>query len=270
MSGTDRSRQAALGKGAAPAVILVAPQLGENIGMAARAMLNCGLADLRLVRPRDGWPNPKAVAAASGADAVLAKARIFDTTEAAIADLQRVYASTARPRGMTITVVSPEEAAREMRQGIAGGLKIGVLFGSESAGLDNDDIVLADTIVTVPLNPGFSSLNLAQAVFAIGYAWYRQPDLMADRTLTIPKRTQPASKAYLLALFEHLERELDESAFFLLPEKRPTMVRNLRNFLQRGLPTEQEVRTLRGVITSLTKKKKSHVAKRRAMAVKKG
>src|SRR5689334_13252469 len=162
MAGTDRKRGAA-GKG--PAIVLEEPQLGENIGTAARAMLNCGLTDLRLVRPRDGWPNPRAEAAASGATLVLERARLFDTTEAAIADLTHVYATTARQRGMIKRIVTLRQAAREMRALAAAGTgtSTGVLFGPERTGLVNDDIALADAVLTVPLNPAFSSLNLAQA-----------------------------------------------------------------------------------------------------------
>src|SRR5262249_24777068 len=169
MAGTDKSRGGVTG---GPAIILVEPQLGENIGTAARAMLNCGLDDLRLVRPRDGWPNDKAISAASGADAVLDKARLYPSAEAAIADLGHVYASTARDRYMVKREVTPRRAAEEMVGFLAAGESSGVLFGPERIGLLNEHIALADTVVTVPLNPAFSSLNLAQAVLIVGYEWF--------------------------------------------------------------------------------------------------
>src|SRR6266851_1696310 len=169
MAGTDHSRPAATG---GPAIILVEPQLGENIGTAARAMANCGLGDLRLVRPRDGWPSEKAVAAASGADRVLEKARLYPSVEAAIGGLAHVYAATARDRYMVKREVTPRRAAAEMRGFLDAGEACGVMFGPERTGLINDQIALADTVLSVPLNPAFSSLNLAQAVLLIGYEWF--------------------------------------------------------------------------------------------------
>ena len=156
-----------------PAIILVDPQLGENIGMVARAMLNCGLSELRLVRPRDGWPNPAAQSAASGADRVLDAARHFPTTLEAVADLHLVYAATARPRDMVKPVVVPQRAAAEIRAAADRGCAAGVLFGPERAGLVNDDVALADAVLEVPLSPAFASLNLAQAVLLLGYEWYQ-------------------------------------------------------------------------------------------------
>lgn len=235
-----------------PVVILVDPQLGENIGMVARAMLNLSLTDLRLVRPRDGWPNDSAVAAAAGADVVLENAQLFERTEDAVRDLNLLYATTARPRDMTKTVVTPEEAGRTMRKRMAKGDTAGFLFGPEAMGLANDDVALADAVLTVPLNPEFSSLNLAQAVFVAAYAWFCGVAEMPEKTLSMPKDTGPASKDELLHLFEHLEGELDRSGFLRVQEKRPTMVRNLRNLLGRAELTRQEVQTLRGVISSLT------------------
>jgi len=252
MSGTDRSRKADLPPG--PAVILVRPQLGENIGMVARAMLNCGLSELRLVRPRDGWPSAKAEAAASGALAVLESAQLFSTTKAAIADLNRVYATTARPRGMVKPIVTPTEAAGELRAALAAGEKAGLLFGPERSGLVNDDIALADTVLSVPLNPAFASLNLAQAVLLIGHAWYLAGDATPPRYLEA-NGAEPASKAQLVNFFERLEAELDETGFLFPPEKRPIMVRNLRNMFQRMAPTESELNTLHGVIVALRDKK---------------
>ncbi|MGB0681917.1 MAG: RNA methyltransferase [Magnetovibrionaceae bacterium] len=256
MAGTDRTR---LSKAEAkidpqaPAVILVQPQLPENIGMVARAMLNCGLTDLRLVAPREGWPDERAWRPASGADLVLDEAKLFETTAEAVSDLQRIYATTARGRDMTKQVVTPVRAADEMRQGVGAGIRSGILFGKESRGLSNDDIALADTILMVPLNPAFSSLNLAQAVLLMGYEWFQSGDRTPPAELQIFPNTRPAEKAELIGFFEHLERELDDCGFLKPVEKRPAMVRNLRNCFQRAQLTEQEIRTLRGVISGLVK-----------------
>jgi tRNA/rRNA methyltransferase len=249
VAGTDRSRDAPLGAG--PAVILVEPQLGENIGMAARAMLNCGLTELRLVAPREPWPNDKAVAAASGADRVLDAARLYPTAAAAIADLGFVLATTARDRDMTKRVVTPRQAAAELRQRLEGGERTGLLFGREANGLVNDEIALADAIVAAPLNPGFRSLNLGMAVLLVGYEWAMAADATPAADLVMPPETRPASKAELIGLFEHLERELDACGFLRNAQQRPTMVRNLRNALGRARLTEQEVRTFRGIIGCL-------------------
>ncbi|MEK9722189.1 MAG: RNA methyltransferase [Rhodospirillaceae bacterium] len=259
MAGTDRTRPARVDPddpAAGPSIVLVEPQLGENIGMAARAMMNCGLTDLRLVRPRDAWPNRHAVAASSGATAIIDAARVFDTTAAAIADLQAVYATTARPRDMTTDVVTPREAAARMQADLARGVRSGVLFGKEAKGLKNDDVALANAILTVPLNPAFTSLNLAQAVFAIGYEWFQLGVDAADAELTVPKATRPATKAELQGLFEHLEDELEDSGFFHVREKKPIMIRNIRNVLQRARFTEQEIRTFRGIVTALSTKRR--------------
>jgi len=212
-------------------------------------MFNCGLTDLRLVAPRDGWPSDKARSAASGADAVLDQARLFDTVEAAIGDLQHVYATTARDRYMVKRVVTPRQAAAELRALIGEGRACGILFGPERAGLLNDHVVLADTVISVPLNPAFSSLNLAQAVLLIGYEWFTAGDTTPAAELPTGDST-PASKKSLISLFEHLEEELDRNGFLRNAAKRPSMVRNLRNLLQRAQCTEQEVRTLHGVITA--------------------
>ena len=268
MSGTDATKPAVQGGG--PAVILIDPQLGENIGTAARAMLNCGLVDLRLVRPRDGWPNDKARSASSGADPVIDGARVFDRTEDAVADLARVFATTARPRDMVKPVVTPREAAAIICEAGAGqpsdGGACGVLFGPERSGLTNDDIALADTIVTIPLNPAFMSLNLAQAVLLVGYEWFTARDAATFGGAQAGTATEPADKAHLIGLFEHLEQELDAAEFFRVAEKRPSMVRNIRNLIQRALPTEHEVRTLHGIVTSLSGRRLGGRPRRRADA----
>ena len=256
MAGTDRTKAGAGDgdSGSAPLIVLVAPQLGENVGMVARAMLNCGLTELRLVRPRDGWPSEKAEAAASGALEVIQGVRLFDSTEAAVADLQRIYATTARPRGMVKPVVTPAEAAKELRTAAAAGERTGLLFGPERSGLVNDDIALADAVLTVPLNPAFSSLNLAQAVLLVGHAWFLAADATPPRKLETGGG-QAASKAELVNFFERLEAALDETGFLYPPEKRPTMVRNLRNLFQRMAPTEAEVNTLHGIVSALRDKR---------------
>lgn len=252
MAGTDSSQPAVLG---GPAIVLVAPQLGENIGAVARAMLNCGLTDLRLVRPRDGWPNPKANAMAAGADTVLDAARLFDTTAEAVADLHRVYATTARARGMDKPVVTPRRAAEEMRAAWTGGERCGVLFGPERTGLDNDDVALAGTVLTVPLNPAFTSLNLAQAVLLLGYEWYQSGDATPPRQRG-DEQAAPADAAAMLNFFDHLEGALEEAGFFHVAEKKPAMVRNLRALFHRTEPSMQEVRTLHGIVTTLTGRRK--------------
>lgn len=246
MAGTDR-RRAALAGG--PAIILIEPQLGENIGTAARAMYNCGLTDLRLVKPRDGWPNPKAQAAASGADPVLDGARLYDRVEEAVAGLRHVYATTARDRYMVKRVVTPRQAAGELRALVAAQEPCGILFGPERTGLLNEHVALADTVLTVPLNPGFSSLNLAQAVLLVGYEWFTAGDA-TPASVTLTGHSHPATKEQLIRFFEHLEEELDLNGFMRNAEKRPSMVRNLRNLFQRAQCTEQELRTLHGVVTA--------------------
>jgi tRNA/rRNA methyltransferase len=246
MAGTDHRRRAAAG---GPAIILVEPQLGENIGTAARAMMNCALDDLRLVRPRDGWPSERAVAAASGADAVLDKARLYPSIAAAIADLVHVYAATARDRGMVRREVTPRQAAGEMRARIAADEPCGVLFGPERTGLLNDDLTLADTVLTVPLNPGFLSLNLAQAVLLVGYEWFTAAAEAPAETLHTGL-SRPATKAELVNFFAHLEEALEKNGFLRNRESRPSMVRNLRSLFQRAQCTEQELRTLHGVVTA--------------------
>src|ERR1700732_3433265 len=213
MAGTDRSGGGVPG---GPASVLVEPQLGENIGTAARAMLNCGLDDLRLVRPRDGWPSDKAVNAASGADSVLDKARLYPDLKSAIADLRHVYAATARDRYMVKRAVTPRLGALEIRGFLAIGEACGVVFGPERTGLVNQDITLADTVLNVPLNPGFSSLNLAQAVLIVGYEWFIASQDPAPETLHTG-HSRPATKEELIRFFDHFEEALVESGFIRHP-----------------------------------------------------
>ena len=241
-------------EGAAPAIILVRPQLGENIGMAARAMLNCGLSEMRLVAPRDGWPSERAQRAASGADVVLDEARVFDSVAEAVADLQHVVATTARTRELVQRIVTARHAAREIRGWIAAGERVGILFGPERTGLENDDIVQADTALSIPLNPQFSSLNVAQAVLLVSYEWIASADETPVERMS-GHATRPADKDELQNLIAHLERALDQSGFLRHQAMRPAMVNNLRALLQRATMTEQEVRTFHGVIKFLSKQK---------------
>jgi tRNA/rRNA methyltransferase len=233
-----------------PAVVLVEPQLGENIGAVARAMANFGLTDLRLVRPRDGWPNARAYAVSSGAHWPLDGARVFQTTAEALAGLTLVLATTARDREMAKDVVTPEEAARRLRSHAAAGALTGLMYGSERAGLVNDDIVLADAIVTIPANPRVTSFNIAQAALLTLYEWHKSADQTAPVTLDLG-RFALASKEDLIGFFEQIERELEEAGFLFPPAKVPAMIRNMRNIWQRAQLSEQDVRTLRGIVTAL-------------------
>lgn len=246
-----------------PAVILVAPQLGENIGAAARAMANFGLSELRIVNPRDGWPNEAANANAATGVHVVEAAKLYDTAAEAVADLNFVCATTARRRDMIKPVLAPRSAAAQMASRVRLGQGCGVMFGHEKSGLSNDDIALCDAIVTAPVDPAFASLNLGQAVLLFGYEWILQQDGHslgrktafdgpASEGLQMPD-TRPANRGELIAFFEHLEKELDACGFLWPPEKRPAMVRNLRNLFNRMGVSEQEVRTLRGIVASLVK-----------------
>jgi len=252
LAGTDKSKatQSRTLLQGGPAIVLVDPQLGENIGMVARAMLNCGLTELRLVRPRDGWPNPAAENAASGAAEVLAQARLYDTTATALTDLRRVYAATARRRELVKPLVTPRGAAAELRACAAEGVAAGVLFGPERAGLTSDDVALADAVLEVPLNPAFASLNLAQAVLVVGYEWFQAGRERPQRALPLGA-TRAATQAEFDNFFGRLERTLEAAGFFWPPEKRPGMLRNLRSLLLRMDPTEQDLRTLHGVVSAL-------------------
>jgi len=238
----------------APAIILSHPQLGENIGAAARAMKNFGLADLRLVGPRDGWPNKKADAMAAGALDIVEKARVFETLEAAIGELNLVFATTARDRGTTKEVITPAEAARRLRGATARGEKVGILFGNERAGLDNDEISLADAVITIP-TAEFASLNLAQAVLLLTYEWFRTGDQTPASQIEHSPIHRKPTRAEMLQLFEHLEHELTVSGFLYPPDKRGAMIRAMRATIHRARLTYQEVQTLRGMIVALVKGK---------------
>ncbi len=271
--------------GSTPAIILVDPQLGFNIGACARAMLNCGLTDLRLVRPRDGWPNTEARNAATSAVSVVDGARVFERTEDAIADLQLVFATTGRGRDLAKPVVGPVVAAEQLREATASGATCGVLFGPERTGLENPDLVLATRVLEVPLSDACKSLNLAQAVMLVAWEWHRSglsesvlfenegPAFEVEGVGTRPleravhprrrrleRRTaaleEPATAGELIQLFEHLEQELDTARFFRVPEKRDGMILNLRAHLSRAIPTRQEVKTFHGVVTALSGRRK--------------
>ncbi len=252
-SGTDKTKAGFDLDG--PVVILVEPQLGENIGMAARAMGNFALGRLRIVNPRDGWPNIAASRAAAGADHILSRAALFDSVEAAVADLDLLFATTARAHDQAKPVVGPQAAAREMSGHIASGGRCGILFGRERAGLTNDEVALANRIVTFPVNPGFASLNLAQAVLLMGYEWFK---LATEGRLpfAMPERSERASQHQMQAFFENLVRELDRVEFLRPAEKRETMLVNLRNIFTRMEPTKQDMHTLHGVIMAIAEGRK--------------
>ncbi|HEY0622443.1 RNA methyltransferase [Sphingomonas sp.] len=235
----------------APVIVLVRPQLGENIGKAARAMLNFGLTEMRLVSPRDGWPNPSAGPAASGADVVLEQARVFDSVAEAVADCEHVYATTVRKRGVTKPVVTPAEAASEIH---AAPGRSAVLFGAERSGLATEDVALARAILTVPINPEFGSLNLAQAVILVAYEWSKGRDLVQPPRVDL---APPAPQAELEGLIGHLEGLLEDSGYFYPPDRVPTTRLTLRNLLTKPGWTEQELRTLRGVLSALEGKKRA-------------
>jgi tRNA/rRNA methyltransferase len=261
MAGTDKSQEIIYRP--SPAIILCEPQLGENIGTAARAMANFGLWDLRVVNPRDGWPNERAVAAASKADHVIERVRIFPTLREAVADLSLVFATTARQRDLQKPVYGPEEGAQRIVSHIAGGAGAGILFGRERWGLYNDELSLADAIVTFPVEAAFASLNIAQAVLLMSYEWRRQFD--KGEVLPFAGGLDPvASREELHGLFDQLEETLDRSGFFKTEDKRPTMVNNLRAIFSRASLSPQEIRTLRGVISSIDRKhlRQGRLAKR--------
>jgi tRNA/rRNA methyltransferase len=237
-----------------PAIILSHPQLGENIGAAARAMANFGLSDLRLVNPRHGWPDAKATAMAAGAANVVEDARVFETLKEALGDLHLVYATTARERGITKEVLTPAEAARCLRKAAARGENCAILFGNERAGLDNDEISLADAVITVP-TAEFASLNLGQAVLLAAYEWFRAGDATPPARLEHGPLQRRPTRREMVDLFDHLESELKESGFLFPPEKRDAMARAIRATLHRARLTYQEVQTLRGMIVALAKGK---------------
>jgi tRNA/rRNA methyltransferase len=237
-----------------PAVILSHPQLGENIGAAARAMANFGLSDLRLVAPRSGWPNAKAAAMAAGAASVVDNARVFSTVAEAVGELNLVFATTARERGIAREVLTPAEAAKRLRVASTRDERTGILFGNERAGLDNDEISLCDAVITIP-TAEFASLNLGQAVLVTSYEWFREGDATAPSRLEHGPLQRKPAREEMLQLFEHLERELLASGFLYPPDKVDGMARAIRATLHRARLTYQEVQTLRGMIVALAKGK---------------
>jgi tRNA/rRNA methyltransferase len=253
-SGTDKTKT---GRDlAGPIIILVEPQLGENIGMAARAMGNFGLSRLRIVNPRDGWPNAHAKRSAAGADHILDGAELFDTVAEAVADCTLLFATTARAHDQAKPVVAPEGAAREIvaQIGQVTG-EVGILFGRERSGLLNEEVAIANRIITYPVNPGFASLNLAQAVLLMGYEWFKLATVGA-LPFAMPERSEPASQHQMDAFFDNLVRELDKVEFLRPAEKRDTMLVNLRNIFTRMDPTKQDMHTLHGVVMAIAEGRK--------------
>lgn len=235
-----------------PVIVLVNPQMGENIGAAARAMLNCGIEDLRIVNPRDGWPNERADAMSSGALAKMPPVQVFATTAEALADCHYTYATTARPRDMVKPVMTAKEAATDARTREGQGQKIAYLFGAERAGLDNEDVALSHAIITIPVNPDFSSLNLGQGVLLCAYEWFQAGHIKSD---VVDPDMLPAPHVELDNLYNRLEGELRTGHFFRTQEMQPTVMRNLKNMLGRAEMTSQEINTFHGLITALTGKK---------------
>lgn len=237
----------------APAFILVRPQLAENVGTAARAMMNCALTDMRLVDPDEDHLCSRAIAASSGAEEILRHAKVFKTIAEAVADLQKIYATTGRSRDMIKPVFTGQGMAKDIIEQHQKNIRCGVLFGPERTGLENDDLAYADAIVNIPLNPKHCSLNLAQAVLLTGYEIFRLSDTTQDRILSMPN-TEPANKQETEHFFAHLEQELERVGYFKSPEKHPRMMRNLRNIFMRAELTSQDIRTLHGMISDLARR----------------
>lgn len=234
-----------------PTFVLIRPQMGENIGAAARAMWNFGLDRMRIVDPRDGWPNQKAVAMASGAGRLLDEAQLFDTTPAAIGDCDFVYATTARPRDLTKPVFTPQAAMADARARIAAGGRVAVMFGPERAGMENDDIARANAIISVPVNPEFASLNLAQCVLLTGYEWRRET-VPAVPTM-VAAVEQWAEQVEIEKLSDHYEQRLDEAGFFFPEHKAANMKINLRNLWSRMPMTRADVQMLHGIMRQMVR-----------------
>lgn len=235
-----------------PVIILVQPQLAENVGMSARAMMNCGLYQMRLVAPREDHLSAKAISASSGAEEILHNVVVFDTTEEAVKDLQQVFATTARRRDQIKIVHNAAAAAVEITSLQNSGAQCGILFGPERTGLHNDDIALSDAIIEIPLNPRHCSLNLSQAVLLVGYEWYKQ-QIDTEATRLVTNNTEIADKEKIFKFFEFLEQELENNKNFQNDEKRPRLIRNLHNIFLRSQLTEQELNTLYGIINYLSR-----------------
>jgi tRNA/rRNA methyltransferase len=251
-AGTDKTKDWHERPG--PVIVLVEPQLGENIGAAARAMANFGLSQLRLVAPKVPWPNERARVMASGADRVLDGVEVFDSFAAAIADCTFVLATTARAHDQAKPVIAPQDAARQMAVRVGAGEQVAIVFGRERIGLVNEEVAAADAIVTFPVNPAFASLNLAQAVLLVAYEWFKAAD--GALPFSMPQKSAPAPKQQLQAFLDNVERALDSVEFFRPEEKRATMKINLQNIFARMQPTRQDIQTLSGVIMSIAEGRK--------------
>lgn len=234
-----------------PSIILINPQMGENIGASARAMLNCGLNDLRIVNPRDGWPNDKAISNSAGAIEKMLGVQVFDNTEQSLEEFNYIYATTTRPRDMVKPVFTANKAAQDMYERASNGQKIAILFGCERAGLSNEDISHSNAIISIPLNPEFSSLNLAQGVLLCAYEWAQTCEYQAPNKETPQGDSFPVSHADFDGFIKRLESELEKHHFFRNEDMRPTMMRNIRALFSRSEMTDQEVRTLQGIVSAL-------------------
>lgn len=252
-AGTDKTKEWV--ERPAPCVILVEPQLADNVGSVARAMANFALTRLRLVKPRMEWPAERAYVMAAGAHRILEQAQLFDSVEAAIGDLNYVFATTARAHDQAKPVCDAGEAAQIAAPKVAAGEGVGIMFGRERNGLENDEVALADCIVTLPVNPAFASLNLAQAVIVVAYEWFK---LTSGGVLPfeMPRKSAAAPREQLVAFFNNLEHELEKVEFFRPPDKRETMQINLRNIFSRMQPTQQDIQTLHGVVMSIAEGRK--------------
>ncbi len=252
---TKNQPQTSIALNNAPTFILVQPQMGENIGASARAMLNCGVPNLSIVNPRDGWPNIQAERSASGAFDIMPEIISYEDTSSALAKSNYVYATTARKRDLVKPVMSPRHAVNDMREKIKQGSQVAVLFGGERAGLSNEDITLTNVLIHIPTNPDFSSLNLSQAVLCIAYEWLNSAQENTEDIHLPTGKSQLAEHSELIELYERLENELETHHFFREQALKPTLIQNIRSFLNRATLTSQEVKTFHGMITCLTGKK---------------
>lgn len=237
--------------GVAPVIVLVRPQLAENIGATARAMANCALTQLRLVAPRDGWPNPKAVPMAAGATDILEQAKVYESLRDALVDIDRAWATSARSRNLTKRVVTARGAAAAIRTAAAADERCAVVFGPERTGLETDEVVACHELIEIPLDPSFASLNLAQAVLLVAYEWFQTEAVPRVAEVRDPGR-QPATLGQIHDFLDHFEAQLDDAGFFRHAQMKPAMMTNLKSFVLRAEPTDQEIRTLHGVITVLS------------------
>lgn len=250
MTGTNHTNFTPTSDTPQPVIILVNPQMGENIGAAARAMLNCGLMHLRLVNPRDGWPSERAIAMAAGALELMPDVAVYDSLAEAVADCQTIYATTARARDLVKPVMTARHAATDMQTNITAGQKIAILFGAERSGLSNEELEQAHKLITIPLNPGFSSLNLGQSVLLISYEWSQYTFDTQPESLPLGKSLPATAKEFNI-FFERLDTELQHKRFYRVPEMKDYISRNIRSLFSRAQPTDQEISTLHGILTTL-------------------